>query len=437
MLPISSVDAVVVGAGSSGAATAAFLAEGGARVLLVDRRPLARAGACWVNGVPAALLREAGVELAPAGDARAELRSAPITTHLIAGGARVVIADHDVLEIDMRHLVSRLHDRARQAGVHVAAGVTVTAVTDAGVQTSAGPVAARWVIDASGVAGARLMDQPAVERRDLCAAAQEVRHVRDREGARAFFAQHQVPEDQVMVLTGVLGGYSIINVRLHHDAREVSVLTGTIPDGVRRGGKALLTRFVAEQPWIGARIFGGAGAIPLRRAYDRIARGNVALVGDAACQVFPGHGSGVGSGLVAARLLADTLARGADLRAYEHAWHRRAGGLHASFGVIRRWNQDLSVGQLERLMASGLLDPVLSSAGLDQRQPRISARAVLRKARILAGEPALGLALAGAVVRASAARALYARYPRSPRAMPAWGRMIAAVVGERPDPPHA
>ncbi|MCE9579928.1 MAG: FAD-dependent oxidoreductase [Deltaproteobacteria bacterium] len=437
MLPISSVDAVVVGAGSSGAATAAFLAERGAQVLLVDRRPLARAGACWVNGVPAALLREAGVVLAAPGDARAELRSAPITTHLIAGKARVVITDHDVLEIDMRHLVARLHDRARQAGVHLVDGVTVHAVTDRGVDTSAGPVAARWVIDASGVAGARLLDQPVVERRDLCAAAQEVRHVLDPAAARAFFAAHQVPEDEVMTLTGVLGGYSIINVRLHHDAREVSVLTGTIPDGVRRGGKALLNQFVAQQPWIGARIFGGAGAIPLRRAYDRIAHGKVALVGDAACQVFPGHGSGVGSGLVAARLLADTLTRGDDLRAYEHAWHRRAGGLHAAFGVIRRWNQELRIEQLERLMASGFLDPDLSSAGLDQRQPRVSPRAVLRKARILAGEPALGLALASTVVRASAVRALYARYPRSARAMPAWGRMVAAVVGERPDPPIA
>jgi flavin-dependent dehydrogenase len=435
MLPVSSVDAIVVGAGSAGAATAAFLAEGGAQVLLVDRRPLARAGASWVNGVPRALFREAGVVLAADGDPRAEVRSEPIPTHLIAGGARVVVRDHDVLEIDMRHLIARLQDRARAAGVHVAEGITVQAVTERGVTTSAGPVAARWVIDASGVAGARLLGQPEVERRDLCTAAQEVRHVVDADGMRAFFAHHQVPEDQVICLTGVEGGYSIINVRLHAGGREVSLLTGTIPDGVRKGGKALLAAFVAAQPWIGGLIFGGAGAIPLRRAYDRIAHGKVALVGDAACQVFPAHGSGVGSGLVAARILADTLGRGDDLRAYERAWHRRAGGLHASFGVIRRWNQDLRDGQLERLMASGFLDPQLSSAGLEQRAPTVSPGEVLRKARILIGEPGLAAALVATVARAGAARALYARYPRSVRAMPAWGRMIAAAVGERPDPP--
>ena len=59
-----SVDVVLVGAGSSGAAAAAFLAERGASVA-VDRaaRRSTQAGARWVNGVPRAAFREAGVDL--------------------------------------------------------------------------------------------------------------------------------------------------------------------------------------------------------------------------------------------------------------------------------------------------------------------------------------------------------------------------------------
>ncbi len=45
-------DVVVVGAGTAGAAAAYNLAAVGQRVALVDARPLASAGACWVNAVP-------------------------------------------------------------------------------------------------------------------------------------------------------------------------------------------------------------------------------------------------------------------------------------------------------------------------------------------------------------------------------------------------
>jgi len=434
------VDVAIVGAGSAGAAAAAFLAERGVSVAVVERRPLELAGARWVNGVPRAAFDEAGVDLPGPG----ERRGGPSTFHLVAPGgdhpgarARIVVTGHDVIEVDMRGLVARLQARARAAGAQLVGEVSVLGLTPDGIRTSAGPVRARRVIDASGLAGARLLDQPAPAREHLCAAAQEIRRVRDPAAARAFFAAHRVPPGEVLGLTGQAGGYSVVNVHLSEDGDEVSILTGSVPALGHPSGKALLDRFVAEHPWVGERVFGGAGPIPLRRPYDRLATDRVALLGDAGCQVFPAHGSGVGAGMIAARLLADVLAGGGDLRDYEVAWHRRRSGLHAAYDVLRRWNQGLDAAQLERLIGSGVLDPQLARAGLDQRLPAPRPRTLARQVRALATEPALRGSLVGAAARAALARALYGLYPRAARAMPVWGRAIAAVFGETPDAPGA
>jgi hypothetical protein len=227
------------------------------------------------------------------------------------------------------------------AGAVLRGEVSVLGRDDDRLATSAGPMHARWIIDASGVAGARLLAQPTVKRQHLCAAAQEVREVTDRAAAEAFFARNGVATGEVLGLIGVAGGYSVLNLRLHHGGATMGILTGSIPSLGFPSGKTLLDEFVRDHAWVGQRVFGGSGAIPLCRAHDRLADDRVALLGDAACQVFPAHGSGVGAGLLAARLLADTLAGGGSLRDYEVAWQRRHGGLFAFFDVFRRWNQNV------------------------------------------------------------------------------------------------
>ena len=92
--------------------------------------------------------------------------------------------------------------------------------------TSAGPMRARWFVDASGLAGARMLDQPPVHRGDVCAAAQEVREVTDRGAALDHFARHGVAPGEVLGLVGTAGGYSVLNLRLRDDGATVAILTG-------------------------------------------------------------------------------------------------------------------------------------------------------------------------------------------------------------------
>ncbi len=426
------VDVAVIGAGTAGAAAAALCAREGLRVLCVDRGPLDGAGARWVNGVPAWSFAEAGFD-PPEGE---ELLGDGGPFHLIAGWGprRLVIEDHGVLEVDMRALVARLQRRAREAGAILIGGCATRGLEGDLLATDRGSLRADVVVDASGLTGVRLLDGPRVPPQHLCAAAQEVRHVADPAGARAFFERLDVPLGQVACFAGIAGGYSIVNVRCHGD--RVSILTGSIPGDGHPSGKALLDRFVSDQPWIGELLFGGARAIPIRRPLDVIAAGRVAALGDSAAQVFPAHGSGIGVGMIAARMLAESVARGAGPGDYAIRWQRRWGGLMASYDLFRRFSQRLGPGELEAMMASGLMDPELARAGMAQALPRPTPAMIAGKSLALAQRPRLAARLGAVALKMAAARALYSRYPTHASRLPAWSRRIASVFGEPPDVPQ-
>jgi menaquinone-9 beta-reductase len=420
-------DVVIVGAGTAGAAAALFCAEAGLRVVVVDRASLDRAGAHWINAVPANLFDRARLAR-PSGP---ELESPPVTMHLFAGQGpeRAVVAGHDALEVDMALLVQRLQTAAREAGATFVGGVRALGVESAMLRTDHGNLTADAIIDASGLAGARLLGETRTPSRDLCAAAQDVRSVRDRGAAEAYFRARDVRPGDVVVLAGIAGGYSILNVRLAED--HVSMLSGTIPAGGHPSGRALIDQFALEHAsWIGDVIHGGARAIPLGRPVDVLARGRVALLGDAARQVFSAHGSGIGAGLVAARVLADELASGRGLDGYAVRWHREHGGLLAGYDAFRRFSQELSVAELARMLRTGLLDGTMMLPAMRQEAPSLALGALLPKAPAAVREPRLLARLAKVVTKMGLLRAAYAKFPeREGARRTQWSRAVARIAG--------
>ena len=419
---------MVVGAGTAGAAAAMALARRGMRTLCVDRRPLSEAGARWVNGVTLASFRDAGIA-PPEGE---ELVSPGGAFHLIAGWGprRVTIGHHGVPEVDMRHLVARLQRLAREAGATFVGGVRVEGV-DREVHTSAGRVSADWIVDASGLTGLRLLDPPTVSSRHLCAASQSVRQLEDGGAARRFWDRHDAPFGENLCFTGVAGGYSILNVSVHHG--QVGILTGTIPGEGHPSGAALLREFVQEHDWIGEEIFGGSRAIPVRRPFDRLTDGRVVAIGDASSQVFPAHGSGIGAGMVAATTLAEALAEGAGPHRWAAEWMRTEGGLFASYDVFRRFSQKMSVGELETLMETGLMDEATARAGKEQVPPELPLPVIPAKLRGLVRAGGLGVRLMAVIGKMQAVRALYRTYPEDPRRLPAWSKLAGRAFGEPAD----
>lgn len=421
-------DVAIVGAGTAGAAAAAFCARAGLSTVCVDRRPLPDAGARWINGVPAWSFDEAGIAQ-PAGE---ELYGSGHAFHLVSGWGpeRVIMTDTGLLEVDMRHLVARLQRMATEAGAKLLGEVSVGRLEGEELESSAGSIRARWFVDASGLGGARLLGQPKVARQDLCAAAQEVRAATDPARARAFFEEHDVRPGDTLCFTGIAGGYSIVNVRL--DGDRIGLLTGSVPADGHPSGQQLLDDFVEKHSFIGDKLFGGARAVPLRRPLDRLASGNVALLGDAACQVFSAHGSGIGAGMVAARMLAEALSKEGDPHAYAVGWQRRFGGLFAAYDVFRRFSQRLGPDDLENLVTSGLLDEAAARAGLVQRLPTLELGSLGRRLGVLVRQRRLARQIAGVGARMAAAGALYARYPRDPARIDRWARHAARLLGPAP-----
>lgn len=418
---------IVCGAGSAGAALAGMLAARGLRVLVLERRTLDRAGAWWINDLPGWMFDEAGVPR-PEGDELLVTGSLTMMAGWDDAAPRVMAHPKDVFGVDMRALVARLQETAMRAGAELRGGDAVRGVREeeshVRVETSSGLHRARFFVDASGLAGLDALGALHGTPRDLCAATQEVRRIRDPRAASAFFDRYGAREGDVLVHAGVAGGYSIVNVRRHGE--HVFLLSGSIPADGHPPGKHLIERFAREHAWIGDRLAGGSRAIPLSYARPIVARSRIAVLGDAASQVFSAHGSGTGAGLVAARMLAEAIARG-DLADYQHGWQKRFGLLFAAHDLFRRLSQDLAPDEITALIAEGILGPSALEAAVQQRFPGPSAETV-RAGRSLARRPRLAARFGRLALRVARLSAIYAAHPRDPARQAAWAERVHAAM---------
>jgi flavin-dependent dehydrogenase len=454
-------DVVVVGAGVAGAACARFLAEGGLRVALVDRRAMAKAGARWVNGVPARAFDRARIARPEPPELRGEGHRFIVASP--SGRTRIVLEGADggaerprnpVMEVDMRRLGQRMRDGAKTAGATLIEETPVEEVVlDHGrpiaLATKAGRIEAALFVDASGlpavVRRAVFPRWPDVPRAHLCLAGQEVCTIRDVAGARAFLAENDLKIGDVFALTGTHGGYSVVNLRveLHGDGGEVSLLTGAVPDSGTTGA-AMIEELQRAHPWIGERVFGGAGALPLRRPYARLTAPGLALLGDAGNQMFPAHGSGIAIGLRAARLLADVVLEGDRARIgdedaswpYAMRFHRTHAGALAGYDLVRRMAQAFTRDEAEALYETGLITHASVLAALQQELFAPSPGELLGTAKAALQAPRLAAKVLAVFAKIPLLVANAATYPSKPdlAALASYEKRTSMVFDEAPDP---
>jgi len=421
-------DILVVGAGTAGAAVAARLSEQGRQVWLADQRSPEDAGAHWVNAIPAWLFDEAGVDrpVPPELERRDGLH-----TSLIAdawGTACQQVPKDPGMHVNMRLLTARLQRRAQDAGVKPLRGRVcdvsmtggrlrrVTLDTDDGSLT----VCPRLTIDASGIAGAIRKRVPTLAAgcpppgpTDICEAAQYQHRVTDEQGARAYLERHGVEPGANFTKTGLEGGYSILMVTVSDDLQDVGVLSGTIPTGGVRPGSELVAEFVAKQPWIGPRIAGGAGPIPLGQPYTH--------------PTAPG----------VARLLADAVSGAVDpgdpqtLHRYAARFLRRYGGRLAASDLFRRFAQQLGGIDVSEFLKSGIVDGPMLIAGLKQTPFHADPRSLQTVLRAAVKHPRLAARLAPLMTRILRIQQAYGHYPTQPdpRALRRFDRLNRRILG--------
>ena len=455
-------DAVVVGAGTAGSAAALLLARAGRRVALLEARPLKRAGARWVNSVPPWMFDRAGLERPRPPE---KLDGASAVTLMGAGGdARLRLPPIAPWGVDIRLLVRRLQADARDLGVEAFGDAALLGVECAGGRPEAltvlvanghGPprprrFRARLFIDATGLRAVLLRHVPALSRHcpapgpsDVCTAAQAVCRVSDPAAARAYVESYGARPGESLSWIGVDGGYSTTGVHVERTLARVGLLAGAVDDGVHGPGSRLLRRFMADKPWIGETLFGGAGRIPLRRPYARLGAPGIALVGDAGCQVFPAHASGIGAGLVAARNLVEAVAQHDDPGGLEATWdyqarfHRETGAINAAYGVLRLLSQSMDPANVAEMIRVGLLTPDATRRTLDQRLPSSGPAGLWSMLAGSARQPRLTATAARFASRVPLVYAAYRSYPRRPNLarLRLWSHLVARLMGAPSDIP--
>jgi len=424
------MDCLVIGAGTSGAAAAWLLALRGVRVGLVDARERRNVGASWMNGVEDHLFDELDLPEPPVG-VRVH-RASRFIVQAGEFGPRTTVDDVPTCEVDMRALNAWLLDLAEQAGVEMRfrARAEVLGVEGGKRQVRIGRTieSVPVVIDSSGLTGSNLYEtlDDAV---DICSAYQGVYELTDVAAARRWLDAHDVRPGETLSMAGIEGGFSIRNVSVDEAMTEVHILTGAMHRPEFRTGGRIAMEFVRSQGWIGKRLFGGGGLIPLAPGEPSHVDDHLVRIGNAAGHVFTQHGSGVAPGLRAAAIAANTVAcalqlgatRADGLWSFDHLWWTGPGAVGAEYQPLRYLSSSLSIGDLSLMIEAGVIAPASVRAALAQapmeKDLRIAARVARHAVRLRHLLPRLATTILLADQLAAHAR----RYPdRGP-----WGSYAA------------
>lgn len=432
-------DVVVLGAGPAGSASALFLAQAGFEVALIEQRDFAKAGPSWVNGLHLAGFVKLGLA-APAGD-EVELADFPVTFFSADLEHRLDVPASGFTNVRMRPFVDRLQRDAFAAGVTGfdkvrvenfrfmngrPVAVCIARATNAKSDESF-EVSAKLFVDASGVAGILRNQVPALQAHssttqesDFCTALQQNCHVDNPARAAAFLAQRGVTPGTLISTLGTQGGYSTLSVQVSSDLSEVGILAGSIKDPHFLTGPQMVKKFIAEHPWVGAKIHSGGGTIPLQHPLHSLTAPGVATVGNAANQVFSVHGSGVMPALEAARLLADAVAKSSDpgeasvLWRYTTAFQRDLGATLATYNLFRRFSQNLTSAEIAKMFRYGLMNEAMMLAGIKQVMPEPSLTSALSFLTTGVRDPVFAANLVRSLARMPLVYLHYQNFPDAP-----------------------
>lgn len=329
-------DAVIVGAGPGGSATAHFLAQAGLDVLLLDRADFPRDKTCGDGLTPRALrvLDQMGIF----GDVSNVGCRVDGYTVVAPNGRRTSaeLAAPGALVVPRFVLDELILRRAINSGARFEPGTSVTHIepTSEGVRVHCARHAfeARRAVIATGAATAVLTRSGILKHQPRAMLA-----------ARGYFddLQQDVARQFELRFSGVpMPGYGWV---FPIGQRQANIGVGFLP-GKRSGTAAqAMQRFTAgkhmRQVLQSARQDGPLKGYPIRVDFLRspTTAPNTLLVGEAAGLVNPLTGEGIDYALESGTIAAEHLVSNASLESYERELHARFGPIFRFSEIVRDW----------------------------------------------------------------------------------------------------
>ena len=202
--------------------------------------------------------------------------------------------------------------------------------------------------------------------------------------------------------------------------------------------KDLYTKLVLSMPMFkGSRVLtGGGGLVPTRRPISPMVGNGIIIIGDAACQVNPIHGGGIGSsmmgGVRAAEIIIDALENGDVSREalwpYTGIFMEAYGAKQAGLDIFRMLLQSLSNEEMNYGMSHHLItddDLLTASMGED-----LKLNITDKTSRLFKGLGCLSLLkkLNTTAKLMKEIKELYRNYPSSPEGLPEWEAKTSQII---------
>ena len=440
-------DVVIVGAGSAGCVTARRCAELGLKTLLLDRRPFKEVGqkVCG-DEVSRSHFEETCIDYPDGDEISYAITGADVYPPNRMNELKVRgWAEFDGWTVNRLNFGQRLLNEAISAGakflpnIHVGSPMTlgdqVTGVEYKNLTTGdAVIVKSKVVVDASGFAAVirNKLENPLIEnnidKEDIALCYREILSLKmplaEPEVARVFLGGEAAPH-----------GYAWIFPK---GVQEVNAGVG-ITGGKGRGSpKSYFMKFKETYPLLyGAKLIDGkGGAVPVRRPLKSLVGHGVAFVGDAALQVNPIHGGGIGAGMRAGIILGEVVRESIASRnlsanglwSYNTRYLPNFGRRLASLEIFRRLLQSVSDEDMDFGFERQLLEAEDLMAANRGDGISLSVADKLKRVKRGAGKISLLLKLQKAAGLMKKMNKAYSNYPNSPDKLENWEKTVLGII---------
>jgi digeranylgeranylglycerophospholipid reductase len=439
--PLKNFDVIIVGAGSGGCLAAKTIAKAGYEVCMIDRKKEEDIGDKVCGDAIGKhhfdnlnLAHPTGEELEQQIDG-IKIYSPNMETVVNVKGEGV----HGYL-VNRQLFGQRLLKEAKDAGATLmdstlVADPIITGVSAKELETGKKlEVSAKVVVDASGYPAVLRKKLPPeigieteVKNEDVVVCYREIREVKEQISDPSFCEIY-------LDLQRVPGGYYWIFPK---SPTKVNVGLGVAMTEGFPSPKTLFNNIILSMPFFedSRALTGGGGHVPTRRPLSSMVGNGVLIVGDAACQVNPIHGGGIGSSMMggakAGEVINDALEKEDVSRegmwSYTGQFMEVYGAKQAGLDVFRLLLQRLTNEEMNYGMEHHLItddDLLKTSMGED-----VKLNITEKTRRIFKGIGGLGLLrkLNSTANLMKEVKNLYRNYPSSPEGLGAWEEKVNLV----------